>query len=270
MFTAENISIKVRTKHIIKDSSLHVPEGTAAIFIGANGSGKTTTIRGITGLIPLSSGTSSLLGNNRRANLGFSIGSEYLPPKMRVADFLSFSRDKTLTDHSAELLESCDMATHTKKMIGKLSMGMKQKVAICTALRYNPQNIILDEPHNGLDPESIGWLNNLIHEQKKRGASLLVSSHLLKEVAEIGDIAYQMKDQQISPVPWPPVDSTPQHTDTLIVETADLPAFLAVLDESQIQYQVKDARHVEVDWTVRQVLKAAHDRNLFVENLQWK
>lgn len=270
MITANNITVKIRSKYIVKDSSLHIPEGTVAIFIGANGSGKTTTIRAMTGLIPLAQGHSSLAGTQRYADLGLSIGAEYLPSTMRVNQFFALNHDKKMRDYSKELLDSCGMTPHYRKTIGKLSMGMKQKVSICAALRYHPQNIILDEPHNGLDPESIDWLNALIHEQKRRGASILVSSHLLKEVEAVGDIAYQMKDQKISPVSWPPAKHSSQENNVLVVEIENLEDFISVLKDLNISYQVLDDRHVEVSWTVRDVLRLAHEKNFFVENLAWK
>lgn len=270
MFTADNITIKIRSKEIVKDASLHIPEATVAIFIGSNGSGKTTTIRGITGLIPLASGKSSLSGENRRKKLGLSIGAEYLPHQMRVCDFLSFTHDKSLTDFSNTLLDSCGMSPYTKRPIGKLSMGMKQKISICSALRYQPENIILDEPHNGLDPESIGWLNTVIQDQKKQGSSLLISSHLLKEVSDVGDMAYRIQDKKISHTPWPPPQNKEALQNQLIIEVEEALRFAGFLENFGVPHQVIDERRLEITWNVRDVLRLGREREFFIENIIWK
>lgn len=92
----------------------------------------------------------------------------------------------------------------------------------------------------------------------------------MKEVEAVGDIAYQMKDQKIFPVSWPPVKNSSQGNNVLVVEIGNLEDFISVLKDSNISYQVLDDRHVEVSWTVREVLRLAHEKNFFVENLVWK
>lgn len=175
--------------------SFGVDRGEVFGFLGPNGAGKTTTIRHLIGFIKSRSGECSVNGMDcwkNRAEIQKSLG--YIPGEISFFDdmsgteFLRFiSKYKGITDfqRQKELLERFEL--DPKGKIKKMSKGMKQKIGIVTAFMHDPDILILDEPTGGLDPLMQNRFIELIAEEKARGKTVLLSSHIFEEVERTCD-----------------------------------------------------------------------------------
>lgn len=174
----------------IVDVSFNVQEGEVFGFIGPNGAGKSTTIRTLLSLIYPTSGSAKIFGMDcvkKAPEIAKEIG--YLPSevfyydKMKVIDILKYSASfykKDCNKRIKELAEIMDL--DLKKRVDDLSFGNKKKVGIVQALLHEPKLIILDEPTSGLDPLMQQKFFELLEEENKKGATILMSSHVLSEV----------------------------------------------------------------------------------------
>ena len=180
----------------VSDLSFRVEPGRVTGFLGPNGAGKSTTLRMLLGLV--------LQGLRRRPASG-GLAYEDLPhPSSQVGAVLedaSFHPGRSGRNHLRvlaaagehprervdDVLEQVGLAEHADRRVKGYSMGMKQRLAIAAALLGDPDVLILDEPANGLDPPGIRWMRDLLRHQAGRGRAVLVSSHLLSEVAQSVD-----------------------------------------------------------------------------------
>lgn len=189
----------IRTSGLTKDFgslravdqlTLELPESGVIGFVGPNGAGKSTTIRMLLGLIKPTSGTAEVLGSpitDPSAYLhrvGALIESPAFYPSLTGRQNLQvFSR---LGGHEPsridDVLEIVGLADRDKDRYKQYSLGMKQRLGIATALLPNPDLLVLDEPTNGLDPEGIVEIRNLLMDLGAQGKSVFVSSHLLSEI----------------------------------------------------------------------------------------
>ncbi len=179
----------------VSDLSFTVNAGRVTGFLGPNGAGKSTTLRMLLGLVRPDSGAAGFEGRRY----------EDLPhPSGHVGAVLeeaSFHPGRTGRDHLrvlatagghpasrvADVLEQVNLTPAAGRRVKGYSMGMRQRLAIAAALLGDPQVLILDEPANGLDPPGIRWMRDLLRAQAARGRAVLVSSHLLSEVAQSVD-----------------------------------------------------------------------------------
>lgn len=165
-------------------------EGGAFGFLGPNGSGKTTTIRHLMGFIKPQSGNCLINGldcwqerDQIQRNLGYIPGEMTFFDEMTGIEFIKFTakyRGNIGDGRSKELLERFELDPTGK--IKKMSKGMKQKIGIIVAFMHDPEILILDEPTSGLDPLMQSRFIELITEEKKRGKTILMSSHMFEEV----------------------------------------------------------------------------------------
>ena len=178
----------------VRGISFHVERGEIVGFLGPNGAGKTTTLRMLTGYLPPTSGTASIAGFDifrqsieARRKIGYMPENVPLYDDMRVREYLSFRAQLKGLDNSKsrqrvnEVLDTCGLESVKKKMIKTLSKGYRQRVGLADALVHDPELLILDEPTNGLDPNQIRQIRELI---KRLGEThtILVSTHILHEV----------------------------------------------------------------------------------------
>ena len=193
----ELVGLTKRFREVVAadDLSFAVPRGTVTGFLGANGAGKTTTLRMLLGLITPTAGTAKILGRPYRQ----------LPdPARRVGAVLeasSFYPGRTARKHLRVCAEAAGVhptrvdaaleivgLTHAaERRVGGFSLGMRQRLGLATALLGDPDVLILDEPANGLDPEGVRWLRELLRGFADGGGTVLVSSHILAEVAQTVD-----------------------------------------------------------------------------------
>jgi ABC-2 type transport system ATP-binding protein len=194
-----NLSKQYREVKAVNDISFTVNTGDIYGFLGQNGAGKSTTIRMLLTLIEPTSGTIELFGKNlyshRKAVLQ-QIGAviekpdlyKYLTAYENLSLFAKMSgvsvREKKLMDQ----LEQVGLTERAHSKVRTFSQGMKQRLGIAIALIHDPQLIILDEPTNGLDPQGIADIRNLIlHLSRHQGKTIVVSSHLLHEIELIAN-----------------------------------------------------------------------------------
>jgi len=179
----------------VDDLSFEVAQGRVTGFLGPNGSGKTTTLRMLLGLVSITEGTATI-GGRRYAELdhpirhvGAALEATSFHPTRRAGDHLKSVAlaggiPLSRVDETLELVGLTEVA---RRRVGKFSLGMRQRLQLATALLGDPEILILDEPANGLDPQGIQWLRAFIRNQADLGHAVLVSSHLLAEVEETVD-----------------------------------------------------------------------------------
>lgn len=177
----------------IADVSFNVEEGEIFGFIGPNGAGKSTTIRTLLGLIHPTSGGAKIFGKDciqYAPEIAKEIG--YLPSEvfyydnMKVIDLLKYSASFYKKDCSKRMMELAEtMDLDLGKKIDDLSFGNKKKVGIVQGLLHEPKLIILDEPTSGLDPLMQQKFFDLLVEENKKGATVLLSSHILSEIQKL-------------------------------------------------------------------------------------
>ena len=189
----------------IIDVSFNVEEGEIFGFIGPNGAGKSTTIRTLLSLIYPTSGSAKIFGKDCvefgpeiKKEIGYLPSEVFYYDKMRVIDLLKYSASfykKDCTKRIHELAEIMDL--DLKKKIDDLSYGNKKKVGIVQGLLHEPKLIILDEPTSGLDPLMQQKFFDLLEGENKKGATILLSSHVLNEVQRLCNRVAIIKEGKI-------------------------------------------------------------------------
>ncbi len=180
----------------VDNLSFEVNPGTVTGFLGPNGAGKTTTLRMLLGLVTPDAGRATI--NDRRYaelaeplhQVGAVLEASFHPGRTARAHLriqaLSADADPSRVDDVLRLVGLADAAD---RRVGGFSLGMRQRLGLATAVLADPQLLILDEPANGLDPEGIRWLRGLLRGFAAEGGTVLISSHLLAEVAQTIDSA---------------------------------------------------------------------------------
>lgn len=191
----ESLSKNFGDIRAVQDLSFAVSPGKVTGFLGPNGSGKTTTLRMLLGLIRATSGT-ALIGGKKYADLerpaqvvGAALeASSFHPGRSGLNHLRVYAPQIGATDARChELLEFVGLGDAKDRRVGGYSMGMRQRLALAFALLGDPSVIILDEPANGLDPQGIVWLRQLLRAFADQGRTVLVSSHVLVEVQSTVD-----------------------------------------------------------------------------------
>ncbi|MDP0500308.1 MAG: ABC transporter ATP-binding protein [Verrucomicrobiota bacterium JB022] len=192
---AEGLSKTYGRAKVLHQLSFSVRPGEVVGFLGPNGAGKSTTMRILTGLIRADSGEAFVDGisvarepQKVQERLGYMPENNPLPEDLRVKDYLRFRgrlkglHGKKLRTQVSQSLEWCDLhRKHSRRLIGQLSKGLRQRVGIAEAVLANPAVTILDEPTIGLDPHQILLIRRLI-EQLRGKTTVILSSHILAEV----------------------------------------------------------------------------------------
>ncbi len=185
-----------RKKQVLSNLCFQVKWGQSFGIIGPNGAGKTTLVKLLLTVVRPTSGTVRIFGENPelsqvRARIGYLPERLALPPASTPSEFLkSVCRLKRLNDPNAEIerqLSRVGMASDAGKRIRIFSKGMKQRVGLAAALVGAPDLLVLDEPTDGLDPIGRAEFRNIVLEEKQRGATIILNSHLLSEAERICD-----------------------------------------------------------------------------------
>jgi ABC-2 type transport system ATP-binding protein len=175
--------------------SFEVEPGTVTGFLGRNGAGKTTTLRMLLGLVAPDAGTATINGRpyadlpEPLRQVGAVLEASGFHPGRTARNHLRVQALAGQADPSRieDVLDLVELTGAADRRIGGLSLGMRQRLALATALLTDPRVLILDEPTNGLDPEGVRWLRNLLRGLAAEGTAVLVSSHMLAEVAQTVD-----------------------------------------------------------------------------------
>ena len=251
-----NLVKKYNQKVILDNLNIHIRDGAIYGLIGKNGSGKTTLIRTITGLIKPDSGTYSIYGVS---NLNKDIFKE----KKRIGAIIDTpamyqdmsAKDNLIIQMKLAGLPNYENASNLLKLVGleddkkkvrNFSLGMKGRLGIAIALSNNPDFLILDEPINGLDPEGIIEIRELILKlNKEYKITILISSHYLDELSKVAtDYGFIDKGKIIKEIASEDLlkDIKPK----FILTVEDLESFVNYFEEHNITYEVIDDKKVNI------------------------
>lgn len=194
LIDVKNFEKQYMKKIVVKDASFQVKKGMICGLVGPNGAGKTTIMKAMGGLILPTKGTISLFGEtdekglaHSRSRMCFMIETPYAKQDMTVRENLEKLRlQKGLPDKSKidKVLEMVGLADTGKKPVKEFSLGMKQRLGIAGSLMSDPEIMVLDEPVNGLDPEGIVEIRELLLKlNREQEITIVISSHLLSELS---------------------------------------------------------------------------------------
>lgn len=197
----EGLNKSFGDKHVVKDFSIRVPRGRITGFLGPNGSGKTTTLRMLCGLLTPDSGKGKCLGldivdqsDEIKLRVGYMTQRFSLYEDLTIEENLMFmARVHGLDrrrDRVKEALERLGLHERRRQLAGKLSGGWKQRLALAAATLHEPELLLLDEPTAGVDPKARRQFWDEIHTLSTQGLTVLVSTHYMDEAERCHDIAY--------------------------------------------------------------------------------
>lgn len=195
MIVAEQLTKRFGSKLAVSDVSFQVPPGKVTGFLGPNGSGKSTTMRMIVGLDIPTSGSVTVNGS-QYANLGAPmrevgalLDAKAVHPGRTARNHLRAlaATHGIGTARVDELIELTGLTSVATQRVGRFSLGMHQRLGIAVTLLGDPRTIILDEPINGLDADGVSWVRALVRRLAAEGRTVLLSSHLMSEMALTAD-----------------------------------------------------------------------------------
>ncbi len=195
MIDAQGLTKLYGTKVAVDDLSFTVSPGVVTGFLGPNGSGKSTTMRMIMGLDEPSRGQVRVNGQRIRdfhwplREIGALLEARAIHPgRSARAHLLMLAQTNRLPTHRVDdLLELVGLAAVADQRVGKFSLGMGQRLGIAASLLGDPGVLLFDEPVNGLDPDGIRWVRNLLKGLARDGRTVFVSSHLMSEMAQTAE-----------------------------------------------------------------------------------
>jgi ABC-2 type transport system ATP-binding protein len=196
MIEAEGLTKRFGGRAAVDGVSFRCEPGTVTGFLGPNGAGKTTTLRMLCDLAEPDAGRAQVLGGRYRAlpNPGYRVGvlldasAQHPGRRGREALGVSAAMMGVPPSRVGDLLQRVGLdKLAARKRVRQYSLGMRQRLGIAHALLGDPEVLILDEPANGLDPEGIRWMRELLRDFADRGGTALLSSHLLREVEMVAD-----------------------------------------------------------------------------------
>ena len=191
----QNVTKEYRGVAAIDDLSFEVEPGRVTGFLGPNGAGKSTTMKILLGLAAPTSGKATIGGltyaelPDPTSIVGASVEADAFHPGRTGRNHLRILADATGTplDRVDEVLELVELSKAANRNAGGYSLGMKQRLGLAAAMLCNPRVLVLDEPGNGLDPQGIRTLRDLLRDRAAQGDTIFVSSHLLGEVEQLAD-----------------------------------------------------------------------------------
>ena len=196
------------------DVSLNVKQGDIFGFLGPNGAGKSTTIRSMLGFLKINDGSINSLGMDSVRDhekilreVGYMPSEAWFYDSMKVKDVIKYAADVRGLDCSEEAQMLCErLKVDTNKKIKQLSLGNRKKVSIVCAMQHKPKLFIFDEPTGGLDPLMQKKFFELINEYVDKGATCLLSTHVLSEVDKYCKNAAIMRDGRLTMLDTPHID----------------------------------------------------------------
>lgn len=195
MIKLEGLTKQFGSQVVLNDLSLEIPDGKTTGIVGPNGSGKTTMIKHLLGLVKPDSGhiyinEQKLNGHwDYRKNIGYMPQMARYPENMKVSELIDFIKEIREGQASDEhtLIEYFGLKPELEKRLRNLSGGTRQKVGAVLAIMFNPGILILDEPTAGLDPQSSHKLKKLIRQEQQKSKTILLTTHIMSEIEELAD-----------------------------------------------------------------------------------
>jgi len=203
---AENVNKTIRERTVLKDVNLCLESGKVYGFVGRNGSGKTMLFRALSGLIMLSSGKIEYNGRILHKDfevlpsLGIIIENAGLFPNLtgiQNLEYLAGLKKRSKKINLIQSLQRVGLNPDDKRLYGKYSLGMKQRLAIAQAIMEEPEVLMLDEPTNALDSAGIEMVREIIIEEKNRGALVLIASHNRDDIRLLANEKYTVEDGRV-------------------------------------------------------------------------
>ncbi len=191
----ENLSKQFGPTRAVDDLTFRAREGAVTAFLGRNGAGKTTTLRVLLGLVEPTAGSATLGGAryrdlpDPRRRVGAVLEASGFHPGRSGRNHLRVIQAAARLPRSRvdTVLELVGLDEASQRRTRGYSLGMRQRLGLAAALLGDPEVLVLDEPTNGLDPEGIRWIRDLLRGLAAEGRTVLVSSHILAEVAQIAN-----------------------------------------------------------------------------------
>ena len=195
MIEVVSLSKRFGKTQAVSDLSFEARPGLVTGFLGPNGAGKSTTLRAVLGLVHADSGTATVLEHAFREldhpseRVGAVLEASHVHPGRSGRNHLRILATAAGLPRSRveEVLSLVELSAAAKRRAGGYSLGMRQRLGLAAALLGDPEVLVLDEPANGLDPQGIRWLRDLLRSLAAEGRTILVSSHVLAEVAQTVD-----------------------------------------------------------------------------------
>lgn len=203
----KNVNKKIRNKVILSDVNLHLSSGKIYGFVGANGSGKTMLFRAVSGLMQLSSGEISLDGKVLHKdmkvlpNIGIIIENAGLYPELTGFEnlkLLAKLNHKISEKEIRSAIERVGLDSYDKRSFRKYSLGMKQRIILAQAIMEKPDILLMDEPTNALDDQGVKDIRNIILEEKKRGALIMIASHNKDDIEILSDMVFTVSNGSVT------------------------------------------------------------------------
>ena len=243
--------------------TLELGSGTVTGFLGVNGAGKTTTLRMLLGLVTPTAGTATFDGR-RYAELdrpthhvGAVLEASSFHPGRRAVDHLRIlaTAGGLPARRGEEALDRVGLGDVARRRVGGFSLGMRQRLALAGALLGEPEVLILDEPANGLDPEGVQWLRTFLRAQAGEGRTVVVSSHLLAEVAQTVDhVVILDKGRLVADAPL--AELTSAGAGAVVVRSPEAGALRDVLDAAGVSARLTGPDEVSASTTADVVGRA--------------
>lgn len=195
MITIDAVTKRFRGVDAVDELSFAAHPGRVTALLGPNGAGKSTTLRVLLGLDDPDAGQALIDGHRYRdlrtplTQVGALLDASWIHPRRSVRAHLRWVAvsNGIPSERIGTVLDIVGMSSVAKRPAGKLSLGMRQRVGLAVALLGDPGTIVLDEPANGLDPEGVRWIRALLRRLAGEGRTVLLSSHMLDEVAQIAE-----------------------------------------------------------------------------------
>ena len=195
MIIIENATKKFGTQTVLNNVSLTLEDGKIYGFVGQNGCGKTVLFKSICGFIYLDRGTITVDGKDIIKDAGIIIESPGFLPNysaFKNLKFLTMIKDNIGDEQIKSTLISVGLDPESKKVVGKFSLGMRQRLGIAQAIMENPHILILDEPMNGLDKRGVEDIRKILMDLKKKGKLILLASHNPLDIDILCDCVYEL------------------------------------------------------------------------------
>ncbi len=262
------------TQRVVDDLSFATGAGRVTGFLGPNGAGKTTTLRMLLGLTTPTAGEALVFGqrlaelDSPARTVGALIDASGFHPGRRAREELAIHASAAaIDDYRVDVvLAEVGLTEAGSKRVGQFSLGMRQRLGLAAALLGDPELLILDEPANGLDPAGMHWLRDLLRAYAERGVAVLVSSHVLSELALFAENVVVIHQGRLV-VQSSVADLEATGNERVFVASPDdrLPQLLSCLGA---QVTVVDRGHVACGVTAAAIGKAAAETGLELHQLR--